>query len=82
MMADMVHKATAFQQMDAINDQLHSVVRLLNRPEACPPQALDVVVIALHKIHSDYQSLAHAMRRESQESRVVGANAAHTPEGA
>lgn len=51
-----------YKRLEAINDQLFSIVRLLESAGSVPPPILDVVVIAMRKVHSDYQQLAYEQR--------------------
>lgn len=52
------------KRMEAINDQLFSIVRLL---ETCggsvPPPIVDVVAIAIRKVHTDYTQVAYEARQ-------------------
>lgn len=54
-----------YEQMEAVNDQLHTIVRLLERATVCmaAPEIMDVVSIALGTVHGRYREMAFAMRQ-------------------
>lgn len=55
-------------RLNHLNDELHIVRRLLNHPEACMsrPEVLDVLRIAVDRIHSQYQTLAFDLQRDAE----------------
>ena len=52
----------AAQHLQRLNDQLHAIRRLMEKPELCPAPVMDVVVIALAAVHGKYESAAAEMR--------------------
>lgn len=57
---------THSQRLDALNDELHQIHRLLERPEMCTPQVMDIVRMAVAYTHSRYEELAYKVRCEEQ----------------
>ena len=58
-------------RLDLINDQLHSVRRVLENPTApMTPQQLDVLSLAVQHVHDKYESLAVELRRDTNKLSV------------
>lgn len=55
-----------WRHLAAVTDQLHAIRRLLEKPELCTPQAMDVVVIAVGAVHSKLEAAVHDMRSKDQ----------------
>lgn len=52
------------ERLERLNDEFACVRRLLNKPEVvmAAPEVLDLTRLAVERIHSRYESLAHEMR--------------------
>lgn len=61
---DQVYEPPWHERVDHLNDELHIVCRLLCKPEACmaAPEVMDVIRIAVERIHGLYTALAFEMR--------------------
>lgn len=55
-----------YETLDGIGDDLHALVRLLNKPEVCmsAPEVLDVVRLAGNDVSRRVTELAYRMRAE------------------
>lgn len=57
-----------FVQLDRINDDLHAVRRILDRPDIATqdPAIMDLIRISVCRIHDQYTNLAFDMRRRTK----------------
>lgn len=70
-MENQVYKPTVYERLDALNDELHIVRRLLNRPEAFrSSEIMDVLRMAVDYTHHRYQELAFELRQEASRDKA------------
>lgn len=62
------HEPPFHKRLDALNDEFFVVRRLLGKPGACmsAPEIMDVLRIAVDRIHSLYEALAMEMRAKEK----------------
>lgn len=60
-----------YVRLDQINDDLHVITRLLEKPGVCmsAPEVMDVIRIASSRVLSQYHALAFEMRKRDQEKQ-------------
>ena len=53
-----------FEKLDAINDELHCIARLLEKPDSVmsAPEIMDVIRMATDRVMSQYHDIAFQMR--------------------
>lgn len=57
-----------YRRYEALNDELHIVRRMLEKPTACmaAPEIMDLMRIAVARVHSQYETLTVEHRRQSE----------------
>lgn len=65
------YEPPAYERLDALNDKLDCVVRLLGKPEACmtAPEVMDIVSMASMWLRDRYQELAFEMRKKHRAAK-------------
>ena len=70
-------KMPVFRVMETLNDELHIVRQLLNRPQAfAAPEVMDLLRMAVDSIHGRYESLGARVSGEFTEAENAAAREA------
>ena len=57
------HDPKVYERLDALNDELHIIRRVLNKPAAFPvPESMDMLRLAVDRVHTLYHYLAYQLR--------------------
>lgn len=59
-----------YRCLEHINDEFQIIRRLMGKPKLCmsAPEIMDVIRLAIDRVHSLYQSLAHNLRQNDDAS--------------
>ncbi len=63
-----------YRRLELINDKFHIIRRLLASPELCMSsmEIMDVICLAVDRVHSLYESLAHELRIQAGKKETGG----------